>query len=231
MLGARLRQRLAIPFHPSPTGLLDTGLYVARVGVVNMFLYAYGAGQMLAIDSTTGGGALFRALRRLNIEAERVSALFLTHGDADHTGGLSAFPNATIYLGAGDASLVEGRIRRTLGILKAPRLTSPYQTLVDGQQVDLGGALVKALALPGHTPGSTCYLVDGRILFTGDLLSLQGGRAVPLARFFSMDWVMQRDSAHRLATMPWDGVEWLCTAHSGCTRDLQGALAPLLVLS
>ena len=39
-------------------------------------------------------------------------------------------------------------------------------------QTDIGGVRVEAIATPGHTPGSLCYLVNGRWLFTGDTISL-----------------------------------------------------------
>jgi glyoxylase-like metal-dependent hydrolase (beta-lactamase superfamily II) len=222
---------LVTPFHPLSTGILDDGLFVVRVGVVNMFLYAYGKDHYIAIDSTAGGRGLLRGLLELGVAPSQVTHLFLTHGDADHTGGLRVFANATVYLGCGDAPLVEGEIRRTLGLIKAPRLSRPCLVLADGAKVEVGRARVQAIAAPGHTPGSTCYLVDGRILFAGDLVSLQGKRAVPLSRLFSMDWATQRASARLLAAMPLDGIEWLCTAHSGATRDVQLALASLRAAS
>ena len=45
-----------------------------------------------------------------------------------------------------------------------------YQKLIDNQAYAFsrGGPQIKALHMPGHTPGSTSYLVDDKYLITGD---------------------------------------------------------------
>lgn len=45
-----------------------------------------------------------------------------------------------------------------------------YTPVIDGGEYSFseGGPKVKALHTPGHTPGSTCYLIDGRYLVSGD---------------------------------------------------------------
>lgn len=220
------RQSWITPFRPLPTGQLDEGLYAVRVGVVNMFLCSHAEGY-LAIDSTSSPASLQRALRMLAISPAQVTHVLLTHGDVDHTGGLRAFPQAAIYLGEGDVPLVEGQIRRSFGLLKAPRLPRPYRTLADDAELEIGGIRVRALATPGHTPGATCYLVAGRLLFSGDLLALRDEKATPFSRLLSMDWKRQCASVQRLADLPLAAVDWLCTAHSGATRHVRRALADL----
>jgi glyoxylase-like metal-dependent hydrolase (beta-lactamase superfamily II)/rhodanese-related sulfurtransferase len=72
--------------------------------------------------------------------------------------------------------------------------------LANGQRIRVGGESgveveVRAIATPGHTPGSTCFLVDGRSLLTGDTLFVAsvgrpdlGGHVVEWGRdlFFSL---------------------------------------------
>ena len=45
----------------------------------------------------------------------------------------------------------------------------PLKPICDGEIIDLGGRQVEAIATPGHTPGSTCFLdIEDRVLITGD---------------------------------------------------------------
>jgi glyoxylase-like metal-dependent hydrolase (beta-lactamase superfamily II)/rhodanese-related sulfurtransferase len=50
------------------------------------------------------------------------------------------------------------------------RVTFEYEAVTDGASLTLGGLPVEAIATPGHTGESTCYLVDGTVLLTGDTL-------------------------------------------------------------
>jgi glyoxylase-like metal-dependent hydrolase (beta-lactamase superfamily II) len=70
----------------------------------------------------------------------------------------------------------------------------PNQPLTDGQEIELGGdedAVVRAMTmhLPGHTPGTTAFLVAERLLIVGDTVFVRGlgrpdltGQAEQLAR-------------------------------------------------
>lgn len=46
--------------------------------------------------------------------------------------------------------------------------------LVDGNTITIGRSEVRAIHTPGHTSGSLSYMLDGRYLFTGDILFADG---------------------------------------------------------
>jgi glyoxylase-like metal-dependent hydrolase (beta-lactamase superfamily II)/rhodanese-related sulfurtransferase len=92
----------------------------------------------------------------------RIVRVLDTHVHADHVSGgpaLARRQGVPYYVAAGE------------GI----DLDHPVTPLADGERVRLGGDAgveieVRVIRTPGHTPGSTSYLVDGRHLLTGDTL-------------------------------------------------------------
>ncbi|MFB3904189.1 MAG: MBL fold metallo-hydrolase [Acidobacteriota bacterium] len=54
------------------------------------------------------------------------------------------------------------------------RLCYPHDKAVNGEQIAFGGPRLEALHTPGHTWESTCYLLEGKALFSGDTLFLDG---------------------------------------------------------
>ena len=92
-----------------------------------------------------------------------IAAVFETHVQADHISGLPALvetAGATAYLPA-DANV-----------------DFEHTPLADGQVVELGNTLVRALATPGHAPAHHAYVIsdlrrgteDPWLVFTGDAL-------------------------------------------------------------
>jgi glyoxylase-like metal-dependent hydrolase (beta-lactamase superfamily II) len=113
-----------------------------------------------------------------------IVAVFETHLQADHVSGLPALveaTGATAYLPAG------------AGVEFA------HVELADGEAVELGNTVVRALATPGHAPAHHAYVVADRrrgdeepwLVFTGDSLLVgdvgrpdlhSAGNPEPLAR-------------------------------------------------
>jgi len=186
-----------------------------------MFIYADGE-PAIAIDAGYAGAALFEELKRLPIAQESVTHLFLTHADVDHTGGLDAFPHAQIYLSRDEEQMIDGTTARFLGFYHCPRLKRAYSLLSDGDVITVGTIRVQAIATPGHTPGVMSFLVNDHVLFTGDTLALGSGQVYTFYRLFNKDTAMQRESIRELASL--SGINLLCTAHTGCTRDYARAM-------
>ncbi len=62
----------------------------------------------------------------------------------------------------------------TYGLPAQQRAHFPFRPLQEGDALPLGASSLVALHTPGHTEESTCYLLDGRALITGDTLFLTG---------------------------------------------------------
>ena len=144
-------------------------------------------GECVLIDAPPDPG---RIMERLAHHGLRLVALLSTHGHLDHIGGIGEVARATageedgpvpVRLHEGDHHMLadpigtSGALGRLLEMsdfdLSPPELVLG---LDDGDKVSGAGMTFTALHTPGHTPGSTCFLLeslgDPPILFSGDHL-------------------------------------------------------------
>ncbi len=107
----------------------------------------------------------------------QIKHVFDTHLHADHISGgrhIAAATGATYYLPPKDAEEV----------------VFDYAPLEDGLTVSLGASKIEVGALysPGHTIGSTSFVIDGKYLLTGDILFIDSIGRPDLAGL-AEDWV------------------------------------------
>jgi hydroxyacylglutathione hydrolase len=115
---------------------------------VNAWLLDGGDGTKLLFDTGDGPGDLRQVLDRRGIGQVEV---IITHGHADHTGGLAGLQEILHSLAGPD----EGEI------------------LHPGDSIRRGNLDIRAIGLPGHCPGALGYLVSGLerpVCVTGDAL-------------------------------------------------------------
>lgn len=72
-----------------------------------------------------------------------------------------------------------------------------------GDTLDVGGVKIRLIHTPGHTPGSQCFLVDGRLV-SGDTLFIDGCGRVDLPGANPAD--MYESLTQKLAKLPDDTV-------------------------
>jgi glyoxylase-like metal-dependent hydrolase (beta-lactamase superfamily II) len=140
------------------------------------FVYLIGdraTGEALVVDPAYGVEDLLAILHEDDMEC--VGAL-ATHFHPDHVGGtmmgwgiegivrLIELTGVPVHVQAEEAPWVE----RTTGVG-----ASELSTHHGGDVVTIGEVPVTLLHTPGHTPGSQCFLVDGKLV-AGDTLFLDG---------------------------------------------------------
>lgn len=140
------------------------------------FVYLIGdrsTGEALVVDPAYGVDELLAILRE--DEMECVGAL-ATHFHPDHIGGtmmgwgiegivrLVELTGVPVHVQVDEAPWVE----RTTGVG-----LSELATHEGGDVVTVGAVPITLLHTPGHTPGSQCFLVDGKLV-AGDTLFLDG---------------------------------------------------------
>ena len=113
-----------------------------------------------------------------------------------------------------DAGLNPGMARR--GFMRNS-LKRPYKTIKDGETVRHGDASVTLILTPGHTPGSASYIIDGRVLVTGDLLRVTRGNIKPFLRLMNMDHIRDAKTIEAMRG-ELEQAEYILTGHTGLNK-------------
>jgi glyoxylase-like metal-dependent hydrolase (beta-lactamase superfamily II) len=115
--------------------------------------------ECVIIDSPHDANAIIAAVAGRNVKA-----ILLTHAHNDHIGAardVAKTVGAPIYLNPADQVLWE----------QVYPGTTPENEITDGDVFEIGGATLKAIHTPGHSPGSTCFHLEAEgTVFTGDTL-------------------------------------------------------------
>lgn len=194
------------------TTQINDSLYVIMGDRSNMYLMKTASG-FVAFDASDNVEKITEACTSFGIDPQSVSTVFLTHSDADHVNGLTAFPKAKVYLGKDEELLLKQKERHFLGMSMMNKLpVSKYETLNDGDSVTVGDLVIHAISTPGHTIGSMCFRVNEAI-FTGDLCLISNGEVQPMVDIFTED--RERDSLSILQISRMDNLKEMYTAHSG----------------
>lgn len=143
-----------------------------------------GKGCLSYMVISEGEAAIFDAVRFTDVftnfakeKGVEIKHVFDTHLHADHISGgrqIAAETGATYYLPPKDATEV----------------VFEYAPLTDGLSVKIGASQinVNALYTPGHTIGSTSFVIDNQFLLTGDILFIDSIGRPDLAGL-AEDWV------------------------------------------
>ena len=115
---------------------------------------------------------------QLDLRSNAIRWVLNTHAHFDHSMADRLFRErgAQICIGEADAVAVEDETHLTANYLM-PDIVPDYpktkvdRRLADGQHLELGNKSLHVIATPGHTPGSSCFLLESEgttMLFSGD---------------------------------------------------------------
>lgn len=145
--------------------------------------------ECVIIDSPHDAAAIIG-----QVGGRKVKAILLTHAHNDHIGAAREVADAVgaaIHLHPADLMLWE----------QVYPDAAPDRELADGEVFQVGGATLRAIHTPGHSPGSTCFLLEGEgTVFTGDTLFNGGPGAT--GRSFSDYPTILASIRERLLTLP-----------------------------
>ncbi len=145
-----------------------------RIGKGCLSYMVISEGEAAIIDATRMVEVFINFAREKRV---KITQVFDTHLHADHISGgrlIAEKTGASYWLPPKDAEEV----------------TFSYNSLEDGNEVVIGKSSIKIQALytPGHTIGSTSFIVDDSFLLTGDILFIDSIGRPDLAGL-AEDWV------------------------------------------
>jgi glyoxylase-like metal-dependent hydrolase (beta-lactamase superfamily II) len=168
---------------PAPVALAPGVYLLGKNSPAAVYLIETSRGLVL-VDSGLERNAdlVCKQVGLLGFDIKQLRAILLTHVHADHSLGaehLRSLTGATVYAGQGDEDALRaaGPREAFFSINAMPNVT-PHATTVDvklagGETLEFGETRFLVLAAPGHTTGSTCYLLKRpglSALFTGDVV-------------------------------------------------------------
>ncbi len=206
---------------PIETGQLTDSIYTIKDSFVNIYLVNC-RNRYIVVDGGNSIDGINAGLNKLNISPDSVVAILLTHSDGDHINAISLFPKASIYMSKEEEQMINGETPRFL-FVKNGKFKRPYSLIEDNQVIELLGLKIQGILVPGHTPGSMCYLINDKYLFTGDALSLKDGKIARFNKFFNMDSETAAKSMEKLTNLP--KAEYILTAHHGISSDYKNAVS------
>src|SRR5690349_11301581 len=140
---------------PRPAHFEDTDVRIDKLVVGpfenNVFVVrSKGTGEAVIVDAANEHELLLDVSR-----ATGVNRVLTTHGHWDHIQAVTAMRDAGIDVGIAEAD--------------AKMLPSYDFIIGDDEVIEVGDLRLRTIHTPGHTAGSTCFLLEAHpVLFTGD---------------------------------------------------------------
>jgi len=137
----------------------DLVILQMQIGPMANFVYVIGcpaSGEAAVVDPGWDAAAILKGAEKAGLA---IKTIIVTHSHMDHVNALAALRQeveATVYVHSRELAAIQ-------------RIDAAAVAVEDGAEVALGDHKVVLLHTPGHTPGSQCLLVQGRVL-TGDTL-------------------------------------------------------------
>lgn len=216
---------------------LSEGVWLISDHYLDNFYLVEGTEKAALIDTGAGLGGLSAVVKELT---DKPLVILLTHGHLDHIGGVGFFQvptfihEADLVFTGSDPSLYGGMLPegidmrtwyvRSRGPVRNPKATPEeleslvtpipfipeYQTISDGEVIDLGGRTLQVIHTPGHSMGSVCFLDSkSRLLFTGDTCNDSLLLNMPP---FTSGVKTYRDNLLKLKER-WDDFDAVCLGH------------------
>jgi len=205
-------------FMPIGTKKIDDNLYAIRNLFVNSYVYDT-KDSLIVFDAGISPIFMHFGFKKLGLDYNKVSHIFLTHSDFDHTGGLKLFKQAKIYLSKSEEPMITMQIPRRLFIYN--KKIKNYNLMGDLEIMKIGDTNIKILYTPGHTVGSSIYIIDDKIVIGGDTISIS--RKGEISNFGFIQNMANKENIETVKKLKsdkfFDNMDIIATGHHGILKN------------
>ena len=174
ILAAAAGQAAAQQLPPITVQPLSGGIYVVKGGDGANTGFVVGKTQVIAIDAKTAEASAEAVLAEIKkVTPNPVKYMLVTHSDADHVNGISAFPLGMRIVSAGATRKdMETAFEDLKLVSRQPYL--PTQEVTDSRTLTIDGVKVNLYFFgPAHTSGDMVILFpEQKVAFVGDLVAV-----------------------------------------------------------
>jgi glyoxylase-like metal-dependent hydrolase (beta-lactamase superfamily II) len=140
-----------------------------EIGPMQNYIYLIGSTETRKVAVVDAAWEIDTIVKIAAQDEMEITHALVTHTHPDHVGGGfagMAIDGATELLEKCKAKVVVHKAEAEF--IKG--LSAPDMIKTDnGDKIDVGGIEIQLMHTPGHTPGSQCFLVDGRVI-SGDTM-------------------------------------------------------------
>jgi glyoxylase-like metal-dependent hydrolase (beta-lactamase superfamily II) len=140
-----------------------------EIGPMQNYVYLIGSTETRKVAVVDAAWEIDTILKIAAKDEMEITHAFVTHTHPDHVGGGfagMAIAGVTELLEKCKAKVVVHKAEAEfLKGLSASDLIKTY----NGDKISVGGIEIELMHTPGHTPGSQCFLIDGRVI-SGDTM-------------------------------------------------------------
>ncbi len=150
------------PFH-----ITGSIYYVGSEDLTSYLIVGNQGHILINVGLTENADLVIKSIAQLGFKIEDIKYILVTQAHFDHAGGVHQLvekSHAQVLVGQADyEALVTGGLndyafgnQLTFSAIKAESLTA----VINQEKLKLGDLLLTAIATPGHTPGSTSWILD-----------------------------------------------------------------------